>query len=132
MGAIGASLIARDLMKNSGESNFKGFTLMEKSYSISSFECKGCPNYCEINRVKLADEDKYLFYGGRCEKYEKDSKTSKLPDPLKIREELLWKAHREYEEKYKHRKAPVIGIPHIFLFSRPSSFLEQSSLGNGI
>lgn len=116
MGAIGASLIARDLMKNSGESNFKGFTLMEKSYSISSFECKGCPNYCEINRVKLADEDKYLFYGGRCEKYEKDSKTSKLPDPLKIREELLWRAHREYEEKYKYRKAPVIGIPHIFYF----------------
>lgn len=116
MGAIGAALIARDLMKNGKESNFKGFNLKDKSYSIHSFECKGCPNYCEINRVKLEDEEKYLFYGGRCEKYEKDSKVTKLQDPLKTREKLLWKAQKEYEEKYKNRNAPVIGIPNVFYF----------------
>ena len=116
MGAIGVALIVKDFMKNGKESKFKGFSLKDRQYSISSFECKGCPNYCEINRVKVEGEQKYLFYGGRCEKYEKQDLTSRLPDPVKIREELLWKAHKEYETKYRDRKATVIGIPYIFFF----------------
>lgn len=116
MGAIGVALIARDFMKNGKETKFKGFSLKDRAYSISSFECKGCPNYCEINRVKVEDEEDYLFYGGRCEKYEKKEIKSNLQDPVRVREELLWKAHKEYEEKYKMRKAPLIGIPYIFYF----------------
>lgn len=116
MGAIGVALIARDFMKNGKETKFKGFSLKDKQYTISSFECKSCPNYCEINRVKLEDEERNLFYGGRCEKYEKQELTLRIPDPVKVREELLWKAHKEYEAQYKNRKAPVIGIPYIFLF----------------
>ncbi|MCS7215290.1 MAG: acyl-CoA dehydratase activase [Thermodesulfovibrio sp.] len=116
MGAIGVALIAKEFMKNAKKSKFKGFSLKDKPYSISSFECKGCPNYCEINRVKLEGEEGYLFYGGRCEKYEKGEFSTKLPDPVRVREELLWKAHKEYEERYKDRKAPLIGIPYIFFF----------------
>ncbi|MDW7972502.1 MAG: acyl-CoA dehydratase activase [Thermodesulfovibrio sp.] len=116
MGAIGAALLAKDFMKNGKETKFKGFSLKDKKYNISSFECKGCPNYCEINRVKLEGEEGYLFYGGRCEKYEKKDFISKLSDPVKLREELLWKAHKEYEKNYKDRKAPIIGIPYIFFF----------------
>lgn len=116
MGAIGAALIARDSMKNGKVSKFKGFSLKDRQYSIYSFECKGCPNYCEINRVKIEGEETQLFYGGRCERYEKQDNTSRLPDPVKLREELLWKAHKEYESTYKDRKAPVIGIPYIFFF----------------
>ncbi|ACI20369.1 (R)-2-hydroxyglutaryl-CoA dehydratase activator-related protein [Thermodesulfovibrio yellowstonii DSM 11347] len=116
MGAIGVALLAKDFMKNGKKSKFKGFSLRNKQYTISSFECKGCPNYCEINRVKLEGEEKNLFYGGRCEKYEKQDFLSKLPDPVKLREELLWKTHKEYEKQYKDRKAPVIGIPYIFFF----------------
>ena len=116
MGAIGVALIVKDFMKNGKESKFKGFSLKDRQYSISSFECKGCPNYCEINRVKIEGEQKYHFYGGRCEKYEKQDLASRLPDPVKLREELLWKAHKEYETLYGDRKAPVIGIPYIFFF----------------
>ncbi|PMP72813.1 MAG: CoA protein activase [Thermodesulfovibrio aggregans] len=116
MGAIGVALIAKDFMKNGKESKFKGFSLKDRLYSISSFECKGCPNYCEINRVKIEGEENYLFYGGRCDKYERQDVTSRLPDPVKLREELLWKAHKEYEAQYRDRKAPVIGIPYIFFF----------------
>jgi predicted CoA-substrate-specific enzyme activase len=116
MGAIGSALIAKDVMKNGRESKFKGFTLKDKLYSISSFECKGCPNFCEINRIKIDDEERHLYYGGRCERYEKNVIPSKLPDPAKIREELLWKAHNEYKEKFKNRNNPVIGIPYIFYF----------------
>lgn len=116
MGAIGVALIAKDFMKNGKESKFKGFSLKDRVYSISSFECKGCANYCEINKVKIEGEENYFFYGGRCEKYEKKNVASRLPDPVKLREELLWKAHKEYETQYKDRKAPVIGIPYIFFF----------------
>ncbi len=122
MGAIGSALLARDFMKNGKVSNFKGFSLKEFSYSISSFECNGCPNYCEINRIKIEGDRKYLFYGGRCEKYEKDSSSSKLPDPVKIREELLWKTNKEYEEKYQNRKTHTIGIPYIFFFHEQLPF----------
>ncbi len=116
MGAIGAALIVRDFMRNGKETKFKGFSLKDKQYTIFSFECKSCPNYCEINRVKLQDEERNLFYGGRCEKYEKQELTFRIPDPVKLREKLLWKTYKEYEAQYKNRKAPVIGIPYIFLF----------------
>ena len=32
--------------------SFKGFELSRRQYNIASFECKGCPNVCEINRIK--------------------------------------------------------------------------------
>jgi predicted nucleotide-binding protein (sugar kinase/HSP70/actin superfamily) len=107
----------KDVMKNGKVSKFKGFVIKDKEYKISSFECKSCANYCEINRVKVQGEESYLFYGGRCEKYEKkDAKNIDLVDPVSIREKLLWKVHKEYEEKYNNRKAPTIGIPYVFYF----------------
>ncbi len=83
--------------------SFKGFELSKRPYEISSFECKGCPNVCEINRVKVEGEKGYLFYGGRCEKYDvkKNRKENKLPDLFALREDLLWKAHLKYSEKLK-------------------------------
>ncbi|TAL24915.1 MAG: CoA protein activase, partial [Nitrospirae bacterium] len=43
------------------QTSFKGFELSKQSYSVSSFECKGCPNVCEINRVKIEGEEGHLF-----------------------------------------------------------------------
>ncbi len=140
-GAIGMALIAMKHMKerNTVATNFKGFGLSKRPYEISSFECKGCPNVCEINRVKVEGEKGYLFYGGRCEKYDikKDRKENNLPDLFALREELLWKAHlkrqtsrgevtspksmdgttppvQPTEKSAKSR--PKIGIPYIFYF----------------
>ncbi|MEK6528666.1 MAG: acyl-CoA dehydratase activase, partial [Nitrospirota bacterium] len=48
---------------------FKGFDLSRRSYEIKSFECKGCENLCEINKVQIIGEKEPLFYGSRCEKY---------------------------------------------------------------
>ncbi len=130
-GAIGMALIAMRHMKaqkpevRSQESEkslttFKGFALSKLPYDISSFECKGCPNVCEINRVKISGEKDYLFYGGRCEKYDvRKKKTSQLPDLFAFREEMLWKEHENRKAnstlntqcaKYK------IGIPYVFFF----------------
>lgn len=114
---------------------FKGFSLSERSHEISSFECKGCPNVCEINRVKIAGEEGHLFYGGRCEKYDvkRQNERSALPDLFSFREEMLWKPHNERlsaissqqsgmkESKSDRRRGtgdqrPKIGIPYLFFF----------------
>ncbi|MGB9715838.1 MAG: acyl-CoA dehydratase activase [Thermodesulfovibrionales bacterium] len=153
-GAIGMALIAMRHMKNLELSNknlltshalrltsFKGFELSKRPYEISSFECKGCPNACEINRIKIMGEEGFLFYGGRCEKY--DVKRNKrdiasqppIEDLFSFREEILWKEHLQrkstvsnqqssiktndkttYISPITHSGSPKIGIPYIFFF----------------
>jgi predicted CoA-substrate-specific enzyme activase len=148
-GAIGMALIAMRHMKEKGHgkrqsvvnspksskaltdrlkddlpsTNFKGFELSKRSYEITSFECKGCPNICEINRVKIEGEKDNLFYGGRCEKYDVKQKKepSPFPDLFAYREDILWKEHNRYSEesKAKGQKSGTrgkIGIPYIFFF----------------
>jgi predicted CoA-substrate-specific enzyme activase len=117
---------------------FKGFGLSKRSYEISSFECKGCPNVCEINRVKVEGEKNHLFYGGRCEKYDvrKGRKENAPPDLFALRDQLLWKAHLQRQAcrgevtsplpstenppaQSKEKSAPArpkIGIPYVFYF----------------
>jgi predicted CoA-substrate-specific enzyme activase len=143
-GAIGMALIAMRHFSVSPHhcvTAFKGFELSKTPYEISSFECKGCPNTCEINRVKIIGEEDFLFYGGRCEKY--DVKRNKnqvdsqpiMEDLFSFRDEMLWKEHNnrkalsvtvnELKDKdplpstlhasriTHHAK---IGIPYIFFF----------------
>ncbi|MFN3478888.1 MAG: acyl-CoA dehydratase activase [Thermodesulfovibrionales bacterium] len=153
-GAIGMALIARDYMKT-GESvnrligddktsihrftnsplhrltKFKGFDLSERPYEISSFECKGCPNVCEINRVKIEGEEGFLYYGGRCEKYDvRRGQKKEIEDLFAFREEMLWKEHKDREALsvkrnelkaidalgVTHYASRRIGIPYIFFF----------------
>ncbi len=119
-GAIGMALIAKQQMEKKGqaaESSFKGFALSERAYEISSFECRACPNVCEINRVKIEGESGHLQYGGRCEKYDvrKDRPKHELPDLFSFREEKLWEEHLKYSKKIKTSR-PTIGIPYIFYF----------------
>ena len=112
-GAIGMALIAKREM--TGPTHFKGFELSERSFTVSSFQCKGCPNVCEINRVKIEGEGGQLYYGGRCEKYDIKRKKSELPDYFSLREELLWKPHFERASSPAPGR-PVIGLPYIFYF----------------
>ncbi|MBZ0157280.1 MAG: acyl-CoA dehydratase activase [Alphaproteobacteria bacterium] len=101
---------------------FKGFGVSKRPYTISSFECKGCPNVCEINRVKLEGEEGYLFYGGRCEKYDvRRSRETAPPDLFAFREEMLWKEHLEYRNRLSPSSVTPpsripIGIPYVFFF----------------
>jgi predicted CoA-substrate-specific enzyme activase len=148
-GAIGMALIAMKHMKSqeSGvrsqepginqslilnskgltpNSTFKGFDLSRRSYEIKSFECKGCDNHCEINRVKLEGEEEPLYYGSRCEKYDvkrkKNISVPAMPNLFKERDELLAKAHIGYLEKAgangkgQESRAKRIGIPMMFFF----------------
>src|SRR3990172_2170967 len=59
MGAIGMALLARDEMGASGKvTNFKGFEASELEFRSSSFECKACPNLCEV--VQIASDSRIL------------------------------------------------------------------------
>ncbi|MBM2825007.1 MAG: putative CoA-substrate-specific enzyme activase [Dehalococcoidales bacterium] len=67
MGAIGAALLVHEEMTaNDQRSQFKGFGVSEAEYHTSAFECKSCPNLCEI--AQLANDGQVLArWGGRCD-----------------------------------------------------------------
>lgn len=111
-GAIGAAILAME-EKGEGKSKFKGFDLSQRNYQLSSFECKGCPNRCEIKVVKLEGEDP-LYYGGRCEKYEvrREERGGDLPDLFALRQEALLEAYK----KAKKGGGPTIGLPLVLHF----------------
>ena len=71
MGAIGAALLAHEeIANNNNGSMFKGFSVSEVKYHTSSFECKACPNLCEIAKLSL-DGQALAHWGGRCDLWER-------------------------------------------------------------
>jgi len=71
MGAIGAALLVHEEMANSHNgSKFKGFGISEIKYHTSSFECKACPNLCEIAQLAV-DGQVLARWGGRCDLWER-------------------------------------------------------------
>lgn len=105
-GAIGAAIVA--LKNSSGKSNFRGFKEIEEiNYKQSTFECQGCTNCCEIKKVSIGDSET-LFYGGRCEKYERKSiKRENIPDLIEERNRLLFNVNVDK----KISEGEKIGIP---------------------
>jgi predicted CoA-substrate-specific enzyme activase len=118
-GAVGMAIIAKRHMDDTGRrTTFKGFGLSEIPYKLTSFQCKGCPNVCEINRVKIEGEDGFLFYGGRCEKYDIRRKPTDIPNLFAEREKLLWKGDclSAHEVDKPDNNRIKLGIPYIFFF----------------
>ena len=68
MGAIGAAIIARNTVRKTGRTNFKGFGLAESTFASKSFECTGCPNCCEVVRI-YENERAIGCFGDRCGKW---------------------------------------------------------------
>jgi predicted CoA-substrate-specific enzyme activase len=128
-GAIGAAILAKKSMSNGQKTNFKGFGVRNATYKLSRFVCQGCANHCEIRRVKINGEKRSLYYGGRCEKYETDSRKKdpgNIPNLFKKRTEMLMHG---YEESDLH-KSTTIGIPRALMvfyqqFPFWRSFFEQ-------
>ncbi len=70
MGAIGAALLVHEGMAGSNNgSQFKGFGVSEVKYHTSSFECKACPNHCEIAQLSVGGQA-LARWGGRCDLWE--------------------------------------------------------------
>ena len=70
MGAIGAALLVHEkIASNHNGSKFKGFGISEVKYKTSSFECKACPNLCEIAQISTNGQV-LARWGGRCDLWE--------------------------------------------------------------
>jgi len=109
-GAIGMAMLAREKIREGGTTRFKGFDIRNIPFSLDKFTCKACTNHCEIRMVKIEGESKPLYYGGRCEKYEVDSrkrKTDDIPNLFVERERMLL---GDYDEE-KNKGSISIGIP---------------------
>ncbi len=110
-GAIGAAMLARDhIKKNNLKTRFKGFDISKIPYKVDKFTCKSCSNQCEIRRVRIEGEKKPLFYGGRCEKYERDERKGKgagIPNYFEERIDMLTEG---FEPELDPEKI-TIGIP---------------------
>ncbi len=118
-GAIGAAILAMEADQGEG-SSFKGFDLRQRTHRSSPFTCKGCENMCEIRKVTFGEE-KPLFYGARCERYEVDDakkhRGAHLPELFKEREEFLMAELLSLCQEEKSRDADrTIGIPRVLFF----------------
>ena len=113
-GAIGAALLA--LHERPDKSSFRGFQQISKGkYHVSSFECKGCPNHCDVNVFQMDSGPKY-YYNDRCERYSGAHKRSLgegLPDLFAEREQMLM----EGTETEAPEGAPTVGIPRGLMFA---------------
>lgn len=69
MGALGVAILARNRSKKTKETKFKGFDASEFVYRASSFECRGCPNLCEVIQI-YQNGELAARWGGRCGKWE--------------------------------------------------------------
>ncbi|MBI4286440.1 MAG: 2-hydroxyglutaryl-CoA dehydratase [Chloroflexi bacterium] len=98
MGAIGVALLVREeFTRNSAESKFRGFAVSEVKYRTSSFECKACPNLCEIAQLSL-DGQTLARWGGRCDLWERD------PNGQSPKQELRKEEERNQKSEYRDTK----------------------------
>lgn len=71
LGAVGAAILAHEDMAIRGDgTKFKGFGVADAHFHTSSFECKACPNLCEIAQIFL-DSKVLARWGGRCDMWER-------------------------------------------------------------
>ncbi|MFI5310404.1 MAG: acyl-CoA dehydratase activase [Gemmatimonadales bacterium] len=109
-GAIGAAILAReDSVRRNADGNgngkgdaagnghpatkFRGFDLADRTYEAEVFECRACPNLCEVNRISIAGEPP-IFHGARCDKFEEAGRAARdldrdIPDLFDLRQSLL-------------------------------------------
>ena len=101
-GAIGVALLAMLRMEYSPyKTDFAGFEAC-KAAKVSSFECKGCENRCQVNRVTVSGHT--VHFGDICERYTeedlygvKETKRTNtwrpFPELFALREDLLEQAN---------------------------------------
>jgi predicted CoA-substrate-specific enzyme activase len=116
-GAIGAAMLAaRDRVC---ASKFKGFDLSHRGYTRKIFECQGCTNCCEVQKIYIEGEETPLYFGHRCERYERTSQTEEqgVPDLIRERRQILMRHLPEsVSTDPEASDKPSMGIPRTLYF----------------
>jgi predicted CoA-substrate-specific enzyme activase len=110
MGALGVALLARDkMMHRAAESGFRGFDLDKVDYDIFEFTCKGCTNFCQMQRFTIEGEQTY--WGDKCsERYRKAVRSEREPvidNLIELRRQLLL---ADYDPEAG--SGPLVGVPY--------------------
>jgi predicted CoA-substrate-specific enzyme activase len=124
-GAIGAAILAMEELekvRSNGidlPTNFKGFDLGDRAYESTTFECRACPNLCEVSKIVISGETP-IFYGARCDKFEDAGRQSEarkkineIPDLFAERAGLLY---GDYQESASRNGRLRVGIPRAMTF----------------
>ena len=82
MGAVGAALLAKDSVKKSLPTKFKGFNVVDVNYRAGGFECSGCANGCEVIEIRK-NEETIACWGDRCGKWS-NALTEEVTEEVKI------------------------------------------------
>lgn len=70
MGAVGAAILAKEAIeKGKVPTHFKGFNILNNAISTKSFECKDCPNHCEVIMI-YSNNNMIGCFSDRCGKYQ--------------------------------------------------------------
>ncbi|MBP1595956.1 MAG: CoA-substrate-specific enzyme activase [Acidobacteria bacterium] len=109
IGALGVALLAKDkMLSNRQESTFRGFDLDKVDYDILEFTCKGCTNFCQMQRFTVEGEQTY--WGDKCsERYRKAVRSEHEPvieNLIEFRRNLLLADYRP-----EAGDGPVVGFP---------------------
>ncbi len=124
-GAIGSAILAMEELTKVREqgvdvpTNFRGFDLTNREYKTTVFECRACPNLCEISKVVIGG-DAPIFYGARCDMFEDAGKKAAvtgvvdaLPDLYAERSHLL---HGGYTPPAERNGRPRVAIARAMIF----------------
>lgn len=75
MGALGVAFLAKERVKRTKFTNFKGLGVANSVYNVKGSECNDCSNVCEV--IEIIEDDKILArYGDRCGKWSNLKKES--------------------------------------------------------
>jgi predicted CoA-substrate-specific enzyme activase len=66
MGALGVALLTKEA--NPQRTKFRGFEISDMDIKCDSFQCKGCPNQCEVIEARIK-EKVIARWGDRCGKW---------------------------------------------------------------
>jgi predicted CoA-substrate-specific enzyme activase len=108
VGALGVAHLARQKMTGSGRSLFRGFDLDCVDYEKHEFTCRGCANYCQMQRFTV--ESEHTYWGDKCSvRYRKAAKSEHRP----VIDDLVAFRHSQLLEGYDPTAGagPVIGLP---------------------
>ncbi len=110
-GALGAALLAqrRHRYQPATQSRFMGLGAI-RDYEIRTFECRRCPNLCQVNRVKVGN--RVAHFGDACERYSgKDRDTTETTRPSLKLFERRGELFSEHMPPSRPEARPKLGIP---------------------
>ncbi len=116
MGAWGAALMARDMLKDNSVSrgNYNLTALVQGEMGLKRiFKCSACENTCDINEISIREKT-YLF-GGLCSKYWlqrhknlKNKEFRKGMDFIAVRNKLMFE---DFGPQHLNKPRGTIGLP---------------------